>query len=144
MDNVFKYKIIKDWKIIVTYYAGDTTLDELKDAAILMSKDEEYSPNFSVINDLRDCNLHVDVEEVEGYVEFMKNDLGMMSNRIVSFLTLKPMEVVLSSLFSESVRNHAIFGKVFTTTFSAIKWLMHPYMNEEKFESIIAEMKTNG
>jgi len=141
MINTCKYRIFKKWKLIIVYYKGELTISELKNLRSKLKNESDYSPKFDVINDLRECNLQLNVNEIEGYFIFLKNELQIVNRRKLVFLTSTPKEVVLTHLLSDALRDISISGKIFTTSQAGLKWLSNQNLDFEHFEKIIDEMK---
>lgn len=141
MSNTYIYRIFKKWKLIIVYYGGDIDISDLKNLRSKLSNESDYSPKFDVINDLRECNLQIDVDEIEGYFTFLKNDLQIINRRKLVFLTSKPNEVVLTHLLSDAISDISIFGQIFSTSKEGLKWLSNQNLDFEYFENIIVEMK---
>ncbi|MCF8379918.1 MAG: hypothetical protein K9H49_10100 [Bacteroidales bacterium] len=107
-----------------------------------LSSESEYSSKYDVINDFRDCNLQIEIDEIQEYIDFLKNDLQILERKKIVFLTSKPNEVVLTHLFSDYVSNLWINGQIFTTSKAALTWLSNQNIDYLDFENIIAEIKT--
>ena len=67
MNNTCTYRIFEKWKLIIVYYGRDIDISDLKKLRSKLSHESDYSPTFDVINDLRECNLQMSVDEIEGY-----------------------------------------------------------------------------
>jgi len=142
MNNTYLYRIFKEWKLIIVYYEGDIDISDLKNLRSKLKNESDYSPKFDVINDLRECNLQMEVNEIKGYFTFLKNELQIINRRKLVFLTSKPKEVVLTRLLSDALYDISIFGQIFTTSKEGLKWLSNQNIDIEYFENIIVEMKT--
>jgi hypothetical protein len=142
MINTYTYRIFKKWKLIIVYYGGELNISDLKNLRSNLKNESDYSPKFDVINDLRECNLQMNVNEIEGYSTFLKNELQIIYRRKLVFLTSKPNEVVLTHLLSDALRDISILGNIFTTSQAGLKWLSNQNLDFECFEKIIDEMKT--
>ncbi|MCL3781399.1 hypothetical protein EMN47_13495 [Prolixibacteraceae bacterium JC049] len=144
MKKVSTYRIFKEWKLIITYYAEEICIEDIKVLMGQLSKEPDYCPNYPVINDFRNCNLHITPDELKEYIQFLDKDLQIINKRRIGFLTERPNEVVVTHLFSDYIFSTSLHGRVFSTTNSLLKWLSIDYMDEKEFEDIVLEMKTEA
>lgn len=138
------YYINKEGEYIIIYYSGEVGLEEIKELLISMGKDKNYSPKYSTVNDLRDCNLIADLAKLKEYIEFVKQNMHTVDIRKTAFLTSQPIQVVLTQLFSDSIQKFNVNSKVFTTSKAAIEWLANPNLDPTYYDIIINEIRANN
>lgn len=137
-----KYRIFKEWNLIIIYYSGDVDISIIKKVMLKISNESDYSPKYAVINDVRDCSLKIKIDEIEKYIDYLKNELGIIESRKILFLTSKPNEVVITQLFSDNISKNSILGQVFTTSEAAMAWLSNENIDNRVFDKLIFEIKT--
>lgn len=136
------YKIFKDWQVIVIYYSGDVTIDDVKTLMAELSKEPDYSPKFATINDFRDSNLLIKITEIRAYINYLRDKLKIIEKRKIAFLTTKPHHVVTTQLFNKYASVFSVMGQVFTTTEGLLEWLQNDSLDCESFHNIISEIKS--
>lgn len=126
MNPSLKYKILTEIPVIVEYYEGLITLNDLIEFEIREMNDENYSPDLNTITDLRNAKLSALDYEVNEFVNFLKQTKGIVGNRKVAIITNTPDQVAITSLYSMYTKDLPIKNEVFSTIEAAISWLGLP------------------
>jgi len=94
-----KYKILSNLKLIIENYTGCVSMDDMIAVKKEVGLDIDYSPNFNVIMDFRDAHLAFKTLEVANYINFANKSNVIYGERRTAFLTSKPNQVVLTTIF---------------------------------------------
>lgn len=117
-----KYKILSDLKLIIENYTGCVSMDDVIAIKKETGLDRIYSPNFNVIMDFRDANLVFEPFEVSKYIDFANNSNIIYGERRTAFLTSKPNQVALTTIFGLTKGKLPIESNTFSTLDALISW----------------------
>jgi len=135
------FKIFQQKKLIISRFSGNITIADLKKHMLQLSNTLHYSPSYDVINDLRNCNLQIDVDDIKTIVDYYNQELQSLQKRKVVYLASKPIEVAISHLYSDQIEKFDITGNIFSTSKAALHWLNNPNIDYQTFEDIVSELK---
>ena len=117
------YKILALNRLIVQYYSGDITMDDIIYLQKGISDDLNYNSSFDVVIDFRDANLLLKVEDMDKSIDFFKNNPKIHGKRNAAYITNNPNEVVITTIFAELITYIPIQAKVFSTIQASVDWL---------------------
>jgi len=137
------YKILQEHKTVLQCINGDFYLSDLIALQDRLSNDQKYCPDYNVIADLVDANLIAEISDVDKYTEYIKNNPRMKGVRRVAYITSRPNEVVLSTLFSQQVKRLAISVNVFSTIEAALLWLEYPSQARDELVLNLQDLKVS-
>ena len=143
MDNKkYRYRILKEQNLIIKYYSGKLTLKDLYDFVKLTGEDADYLPTMFVLNDIRDCLIVIDNNEVYNFIENIKNSQRLYAKRKIVFLTKTPNQVVFSTMID--IFKNETFIKLFiaTTLDRALRDLMISEFNYDLVNQTLNDLKT--
>lgn len=143
MKENANYRLLAPLKTVIMYFTGDIILDDIICLMKQLAQDHEYSPQFNVIVDFRDCNLNFNNQMLLDYIQFLSK-AKLIARRKIAYLTSKPNEVVLTILYSEMVREHSLEIEVFSTSQAALNYIQGNGLNVEKLDNIILELKSQN
>ena len=98
VDSVFKYRILKDKNLIITYYSGQFPFSEIYNCYQLLGNDIDYLPTMSVLNDVRDALFLLDNNLLMDFLDNMKRNTKIYNQRKAVILTNSPNQVVFGKL----------------------------------------------
>lgn len=137
------YKIIPELKLLLEYYEGFITLDSFLKYKNDLISDSAYNNSFCAINDLRNCTLAYNTEELKKYVEFAgKYEHGEDLRRSVT-ITNAPEQVVLSSMYAKHSHEVNDISFVVSSMLAAIEYLHLPVEQLDNLENILSELRVN-
>lgn len=124
LKKSIKYKILASEKLVLEYYSGYISKEDIYRVKKKISALKDYRPTFHLIADFTSATLAVDVKEVPQYFTFIRNNPKLMGKRKTAFITSKPNEVVLSHIFDLSKKDTPIESNIFSS-FSAAASLLN-------------------
>ena len=144
MEKVGAYKIIYDRPLIVEYYYGLITAEDLIYLKNVIRKEPDYNLYFNTVLDLRDCDLQINSEGLATIVDFFESSFEKTGIRKVAYLTSKPNEVVRATLYSILLgRSELNFNpNIFSTIEAVIGFFGEEIITEKELIEIIDELKT--
>lgn len=99
MEKFASYKILTDKKIIIEYYRGRTTVEDLLSFKKSILNDPNYNVSWDTICDFRDCNLLIKSKDVFKLVEFVKQEYQACYGRWVNIIASSPNEFAIWSMY---------------------------------------------
>lgn len=144
MKKILKYRILVSQKTIIAYFQGNIDAEDLINFKLSMSKDKNYNPTFSIISDLRMCHFNFKEEGVLKYISFVKENDKISIDRKIVFLTEKPNEVVIGTLFEILKGKLLLKSSIYTTVLSSVKWVFGSLDNLELIKDTLEQIKNNS
>ena len=146
MEKIGTYKIIYDKHLIVEYYNGIITAGDLIHFKNVIRKEPNYDFYSNTILDFRDCVLEIKKVELHGILEFFRTNFEKAGIRNTAYLTSKPNEVVLATLYSHLVKDSELNYNlsVFSTEKAAAEMFGEKVISEEGLHKILSELKTKS
>jgi len=135
------YKIFSEFKLIINYYFGEVGVIDLKKRMLAISLDPSFSEEYDIVNDLRDCNLNVHVNDLKSYIDYLQNDIKVITKRKSVLLTSKPNQVVLTTIFSKKLLYTQLKPLVCSTIEAAIPFLDKKGLDKITINLMIEELK---
>lgn len=117
------YRILKKNHLILEYYAGEMSLNDIFSLKEKMFRDPNYDAAYSVIHDLRDAILNISESEVANVEKFLKKHPSVIGKRKGACLTANPHDVAIAMLVSFVFNKYPLELKVFELPESAMTWL---------------------
>lgn len=111
----FKYKILKELNLIIRFCSGQPSLDNLFDYIEITANDIDYLPTMLVLNDIRDCSIVFNEEDIIAFIKKTTKSNRLYAKRKIVFVTNTPNQVVFSSLI-ELFKNETLIEISITST----------------------------
>jgi hypothetical protein len=145
MGKFGTYKILNHRPLIVEYYNGIISTEDLIHLKNVIKEEPDYNFYSNTILDLRDCDLHIDIEDLKTIIDFFKLNFEKKENRTVAYFTSKPNGVVLATLFSILAENSELnFNpNVFSSLKPMVRLFGEEIITEKDYIEIIDELKTS-
>ncbi len=140
------YKIIPDKKLVIEYYSGELDYDDLIEFKKAIIKEPEYDFYFQTIVDLRYCFLKTNPQDFVNWIDFINTNFGNERVRKVAYLTSKPNEVVLTTLFLHQHKQFvkSLSANVFSTIEGVVSWFGHDVISIKELDNILEELKNSN
>jgi hypothetical protein len=119
----YKYKILPEKRLIIRYYQGLFSLNDLIAFLNETGKDALYDPTFNVINDFRNAESTVKIGEINTLFGYVKGSKKIYGKRKSAFITRTPNQTVFSMMMGLLKYENEVKFKTFSTLIEAIKWL---------------------
>jgi hypothetical protein len=136
------YKIFPEDRLIVEYHAGDINIDDFIESRKVISSAQEYSADYDLVLDFRDVNMIVTSKDIARFVDFFRGFDQIHGTRKSAYLTRKPNEVVVTTLFSMKVKDSGLTPMTFSTIDALVLWLNKKKVDKDFLNGIIEELKT--
>lgn len=121
--NYSDFIIIPEKKLIIEYFSGKIELKDILELKSRESDQKEYNPNYNIIDDSRNVEFLIRKNEIECYVDHLRNNKSFVRNRYVAYLTETPNQVVVATLFNVLKKELPINVKIVSTTIAALNWV---------------------
>ena len=136
------YKIVQAFKLIIESYVGDVTVMDIIKNKKRITEVEGYKADYNLILDFRDANLQINKTELDRLVVYFKENHIYHKEKRVAYLTDKPNEVVVTTLFASKIKEIPIHPEVFSTV-EAVAGYMNMVDSEMfKLKIMLNELKT--
>jgi hypothetical protein len=123
ISDKYGYKILPDKGLILKYYCGSFSLQDFIKCTTETALDSLYDSAFSVINDFREATFSMGINELNAFVNLMKENKKLYSKRSITFLTSTPNQTVYTLMLELLKDEPLINKKTFSTLLEAVKWL---------------------
>ena len=140
MQFLSSYQIFLDKRFIIEYHEGVMTLERMKTFIIKESSDQDYSPNFDMLLDIRQITFKGFIKDIKDYIEFLRSHKGISGKRKLAVLTSKPHQVVFSTFLSMFSVKLPQTMKIFSSLEAALFWLGDP-VDTYKVNSCLNHLK---
>lgn len=137
--NLMGYQIHKECNLIMSWYCGSLTISNIKNLMLRLSKELYFSKNYDIVHDFRNCNLEIDGDELPEYIDFLDKELNIIAKRRVAFLTNKPNQVVLATLFNVLLIETPLVTRVFSTPEAVFQFLNNDKIDRLTFNQMLIE-----
>jgi len=143
MTKIGAYKILPDKKLIIEYYSGEITVEDLIFFKNVIRKEPNYNWGWNTILDFRDCVLLIKNNDLKELVDFFKNNFERPESRNLAVLSANPNEVALSILYSFLVKDSGLDFETysFSTTLGIVKLFGENIITEKGLIEIIDALK---
>ncbi|RXQ95929.1 hypothetical protein EO244_06400 [Ancylomarina salipaludis] len=143
MQFLSSYQIFFDEKFIIEYHEGIMTLEKMKNFNLKESSNQDYSPNFDLLLDIRQITFKGFVKDIKDYIEFVRSHKDISGKRKLAVLASKPYQVVFSTFLSMFSVKLPQTMKIFNSLEAAMFWLGHP-LDIRKVNSCLNHLKENA
>ncbi len=141
MNSFYSYKIFTEHNLIYAYFYSKINVEDLKQYMKELTSESAYSAGFNVISDLRDSILSVKSDEIVHFYNYLKNDLGVLTQRKEVFIAGAANESVTSMIYSIYLKNFNLHTEIFNNTEDALEYLNIDDSLTEYFKSEFEQVK---
>lgn len=141
MTEAVKFIILPEHKLIIEYFNGNITIQDIIDSKNKKNKLENFNPSFDHIIDLRNAEFDFSHEEIKKIAEFQNANREYIAKRKSAFITSKPEHVSMAMLFSISIKHLPIEFEIFTTVGAALNRLDIWELSVQEYESKVEDLK---
>ncbi len=142
MSKFGTYKIITKERLIVEYHSGDINIIDFMESRKIISSVQDYNPDYDLVFDFRNANMIVNEEDIERFVSFFKKFSPLLGKRKSAYLTDTPKHLVVTTLFSQAIKDSSLSPMTFSSIESLVLWLNKKNINKDILTEIIEELKT--
>ena len=96
--NTLRYKILKDYNLVLRYLKGQINTYELYIFIVEGSRDENYSSKYSVLYDIRHAEFLSEHSSVFEFAAKISKNIKPLYKRKIIFLTADSIQVIFASL----------------------------------------------
>jgi len=137
------YKIIAEKKVILEYYSGIISVQDLINNKSNIIKEKEYDANYNIIHDFRDAQILISEEEGQHFYDLLKNEIKFHKKRRVAHLTQTPDQVAKTTLFTLLVDTSLFDVNTFSTLKAALTWVRLSIEDYNLIETYLNEIKNS-
>ena len=119
----FEYRILPEHGIIVEKISGLVTGHELIGFKKNEMQDKDYQFHFDVIADLRKVDFASVEDIVEAFFGFYQEYFPLMKNKKSAYITRKPLQVAVLTLYGDKLKSTPMDIRIFSTTEAAVNWI---------------------
>lgn len=139
IKSITNFKMFHQQKLILETYVGEVNADILIANKKRIAESNEYHSNYDILLDFRQADFNFSVTDLEIIVEYLKNNKALQGNKNVAYLTNKPNQVALTTMFASRIKSIPIRPKVFSTISAALNYLNIIGLDKPTLESLINE-----
>ncbi|WP_068472574.1 hypothetical protein [Saccharicrinis aurantiacus] len=115
MFGYINYKIDTESKILYIVYKGTITIDSILQSVEEIISHPNYSVDYDSIVDMQTCHLNINLKELNRISNFLDIDPKLDAYRNSIYLTNKPNEVVITTLYSKLIKNSKVTPHIIST-----------------------------
>ena len=135
------YKIIPGKRLIIEYFIGSLTLEEMFQFVETVKNEKDYDKTFNSLIDLNEVKLNISIKDIQKYVEYLNGDASVLGSRKLAIITKTPDHVVTGTLYQLLSENLPMNIRVFSTFEAAVRWLgLHSFTIDD-YTNIVKELK---
>ena len=135
------FRVLPELKLVVEYCSEELTIEDAMALKVREAKSRAFDPTYNIITDLRDSDVVVAEDEVDGFIDFLQNYQGLAGKRRTALITRTPSQVILSSLMKYAASGLPIHFEVFSTLEAGMHFVGANDQSQGSIEAAIAEMK---
>ncbi len=119
-----KYKIIPDLNLIINYWSGRLTFDEIITSKLAQINDMQWNQKYNIISDIRNADFdHVEELSIR-FIDFLSRHKRFKYKIKYAFLTQTPCQVVFQKLLELHKTHEILFqSESFSTHKALYCWL---------------------
>ena len=107
-------------------------------------QDENYNPNFNIIDDIRDLNIHFeDKSEIQEFIDFANKQSEFLGSRKSGVVTKSPNQVVNSEILISLNKSLPISFRTFSTLSAAAKWIRIPIAEIQEIKQSFEDLNVS-
>lgn len=124
MGKFITYKVLQEQSLIVEYYRGKITAEDLINIRKIVKDEPNYVELQYAVHDFRDCILEIDEIGLTKMIEFLCANFKKDANRKIAYITSDPTHVVLTTLYTEMLNDTGfdVKPKIFSTIEATAKY----------------------
>jgi len=103
MKSCAYYKIIPELKLVIEFFGGNITIEDVLNTKRQEIKDN-YDPNFNFIVDFREARNMLSEKELKEYINYVTQHQELTGNRKSAIISNTPIGLVTTSIY-------AMFGR---------------------------------
>jgi len=143
MIDKVKYRVLPDIKIIIEYFNGEITLNDIIENDKNIVIDKHYNLNYNSIIDFRDAQLMLSQDDIINYINFVNKNSEIVGKRKVAFLTSTPDHVALLTIYDMLGESLPMAYNIFSTMKASLKWVGVSISHIDLFEKYIEDFKNS-
>jgi hypothetical protein len=145
MNKIGRYKVLASDELIVEYYSGTLTVDDLIYFKETISKEPGYDFYFNSILDFRDSTLDMSKADLITLNEYFDRKFNNnKSLRRVVYLVNSNKSGDMAILFRFTSKKTNMDQMTFATVGSTVKWFNDERVNLDLIKNILDELKESG
>lgn len=140
MELKAAYKIFPRLNLIVEYYQGSLTVQNLIKFKKELYQDKDFDSTFNYIDDCRDVNFVLMKDDIAEYINFEKKSLPAYEQFQSVFLTNTPLQAMVITLYLLRNSKNTLKNNIVYTIEYAFDKLKLPMESKQMIESTLLEL----
>ena len=143
--NYIDFKIIPEKKLIIEYFSGEITIEDIVKLKLIEIEHQDYNNEFNLFSDFRDGDFNIDNESIPTLLNNLELNNLVAGKHNTSLLTKSPNQVVASTLLTHNYasKNAPIDIKIFSTVPPCLSWIGLSAKDAEIIDFYSTQMKNN-
>lgn len=144
MKPCIYYKIIPEKKLVIEYFHGALTWEDLINNKEILAREINYNPLFNIIDDVRDAFIVFEEEGLSKFINLINENNKLYGKRKTAILTDTPNQLVNSELLNLRRKEVPFNLKTVSTLHEALKWTEVLENDFPLIEMYLDELKNNA
>jgi len=140
MESKYNYKILPEYRLIISYYSGKISENEIISLKETIKSDNAYNEEYNVLDDFSGTNFNLTNESFSRVLYWLKDNFSSERNSAV--LTGTPNQVANIMKF-QALKDVTLPMriKIFSTLNAALKWVEVPENHTSDIEKLLKELR---
>jgi hypothetical protein len=140
MGHYSNYRILPEYRLVVSHYAGDISESEIISLKETIKQDKDFHMEYNTLDDFSDVAFHITQESYGRVFKWLRDHYSWKRNSAV--LTSTPDQVVNIILFNFTQKFELPMKiKVFSTLQAALHWVNISPGDAPAIKSVLEELK---
>jgi len=138
------YKIIPEKKLVLEYFCGELTWEDLIENKRKLALEKNYDPTYNIIDDVRDAFIVFEEGGLSKFVKLINENSMLNGKRKTTILTDTPNQLVNSELLSSREKDIPFKLKTVSTLLTATKWVNSLPSDFKLIKDSLTELKNKA
>jgi hypothetical protein len=141
MESKYKYKILPEFRLIISCYSGKISENEIISLKETIKGDKAYNKEYNILDDFSDTDFNITNESFTRVLYWLKDNYSADRNSAV--LTRTPNQVANIMKFkAQKDARLPMRIKIFSTLLAALNWVEVAVNQTSEIEKILEELRT--
>ncbi len=137
------YTILAQRKLVIEVLSGKANLSRIKTDRDLLYNDKNFHPEYKMIIDTRNVELHLNSDELSDYFNYVAKKEKILKKRETAFITSEDYKTALQQELKKYEKILPIRFYTFSDTGSCAKWLKDNTISKNTLDEIIFRLIKN-
>ncbi len=137
------YTILTQRELVIEVLSGRVSLNKIKTDRDLLYCDKNFHPEYKMIIDTRNVEMHLSLSELSDYLNYLANRDNIIQSRETAFITTKEFQEPLLFELKKYENNLPIHFYTFSDTGSCANWIHDKTISKNTLDEIIFRLTKN-